>query len=319
MGLPILLPPLSGIYFQDYGVLVRLKGFLMPMVVMNILIFAMVFHKYTKFKWLSYFALLVVMSDGVVSATKSNFISIVLYWGLLLFYLTIKGYVDNQNAKKALKVLGVLSIASVIAFVVVVIAKAKASGLDFAETGLTTIIGAFIARGDIYMYMLPYFDEIQRQFGSISVFNIFFAPILAVFRLLDSNAVIGLPSLIMEYALGYDPKGQGVPNARLTAILMVLCNLPVGMLLGYLVGSSISFIRNKLIAILPNSLFSIIYVTYLGYVAPDLFVDIGDTILKMGLTTALFVVSMMIAHVLAVATIQQAIPLAIDLKARRIV
>lgn len=299
LGLLILKPGMSSTYFMDYGVLIRLKGFFAPMVIMNILIFAVVFHKHTTFKWLAYFALLLVMSDGVISASKSNFVHIVLYWGLLLFYLAVKGYVDNQNAKKVLKVLGVLSLFSVIAFVLVVVAKTMASEQDFAETGLISIIGAFIARGDIYLYLLPGFDQIQREFGSISIFNIFFAPVLAVFRLLDTGSVVNLPSFIMEYSLGYDPQGQGVPNARLTSILMLLCNVPVGMLIGYFVGSCISFIRNEFITILPNSIFSIIYVTYLGYKAPDMFTDIGDTIMQIGLNTVLFLVFFIISHILA--------------------
>jgi hypothetical protein len=297
---------MPGNFFQEYGVLARIKGFLMPMVIMCIMVFSLVYYKYIRFKWLSYFALLLVMADGVLSASKSNFVTIVLYWGLLLYFLTIKGYVNQTDAKKFTKSLFALAIASVIAFIVIIIAKIKASGLDFAETGLTTIIGAFIARGDIYIYLLPYFDEIQRQLGSTSIFNIFFAPVLATFRLMDSNDVIGIPSLIMEYALGYDPKGHGVPNVRLTAILMLLCNLPVGMLIGYVVGSSISFIRNKLILLLPNSIFSVLYVTSMAFFAPNLIVDVGETITAFGLTSVLFIVLFIIMHITASVSVSSA-------------
>jgi hypothetical protein len=189
-----------------------------------------------------------------LSGNKTNLLLLVYYLFLLNIYmLKIKGEgvkVQFARSKKLQKILLFISIPLI--FVVIAIQLLTSTGDVSVSDAMLVLLKRVVSFGDIYYLTLPNDVIAQLNDGHSSFLQLFKDP-LGVLRIVPwSQLPMDSGFAVTYYHYGETATG---PNPRYNYFAILYYDIPGQLIYCFIVGMVISFLRNKLFAMLPRQIF----------------------------------------------------------------
>jgi hypothetical protein len=227
----------------------RLKEVVYVSVILLTYYFILAGKKKTFFSFFAKIIALFLLAFSILNGSKAAFISLILIYYIFAFYYARNGHSTYLRLLKRHtgKLLGVGIVGALL-----VITLSEAKGIN----AFGFLIFRIFSSGDIFYMTFPH-GVIESFVSSGNWFVNLFASPLNMLQLIDKEQVpesVGF--LITEYHHGVNTHTGPTPRHNIFGYLYIG---PMGaVLFSFLCGYFLGFIRNKLLVLLPNNIFSLL-------------------------------------------------------------
>jgi len=285
-GIPLLMPSRLEAGTGGFGIFIA-----MTYITKNVLV-AFILLKITilkeKLTFIDKFFLLNIIIQIILSGSRSGILGILISAFWILFFMEVRFNIYFfKKYKSKLNTLVVIAI-FISLFLFYISTK---------QNPIYMFLFRIVMTGDIYMmaYVNDMINVIEGSF-----LDHFLGPILAGFKLIDWNEV---PVSIGQQLFDYLYKTDIIlgPNARMNIVALKFFDFFGGVLYSFLIGFIISFIRNKLIYLVPKNVTGLLIYLFISLPSLSLETDIFYAIFnyksEISLLLPIFVVVIIISQV----------------------